>query len=187
MENLQNKLMKRSKVLSVVLTVFWILYAALGLYFVYMLLVMLSWDGDTTLAQHMSETWQSSASPAIAERTVAQWRIMLLFGIGELALGGATDFISARAFHNISGTGEPFALKTVGRLKTAAWLIAAYIPYMTAVWIFTSSVLPGYSVSYSLSMGGQLLKGIMLAVLFFALVSVFQYGAELQRLSDETL
>jgi len=186
MELLQNELMKRSKVLSVVLTIFWVYSAAIGLLFAWEFLGACFIDGDITFAQRAVETGRAVSSE-IADMTVAQWRTICLVGICSAALGVAMYYLSTKVFRSIAKTGEPFAAQTVRRLKTVAWLVVACIPWNIASGFLMSAIMPGFTVSLRTSSITGLMQGTMLAVLFFALVSVFQYGAELQRLSDETL
>lgn len=187
MEMLQTKLMKRSKVLSVVLTVFWVLTAAIGLYFVLLLLLSLRWGGDVTFAQHAAELGREVSSPDIADMTIGQLRLMLLISIPGSVFGVAIYLTGAKVFRSIAKTGEPFEFKTVGRLKTIAWLMVVNLLFSVVSWSILSSAgldLQGGARSSLISI---LPSGIMYIIFFFALVSVFQYGAELQRLSDETL
>lgn len=85
-------------------------------------------------------------------------------------------------FRSIANAESPFIVENVKHLKRIAWGIALMAVVPTVVSGMASVLLGGVTFSVNLE-----LAYIVLTVLFFCLAAIFDYGAELQRESDETL
>ncbi len=102
----------------------------------------------------------------------------------------AVIVLCLRMLRDVSKSASPFSAANVKRLRAMGWLLVAFEPLQLlltrCVWLIRSgSAREGETLAYShQSMGGMILL-VGLAVLGVALA--FEYGAQLQQLSDETL
>ena len=111
-----------------------------------------------------------------------------------LAAALAVIVLSLCLLHSIARGETPFTQRNVTRLRAIGWLLLAYEPLMAVFsWLSSrymqalSQELPdgaGVTVTVHTSFGG-LLMAVGLSVLCIS--TVFAYGCELQRQSDETL
>lgn len=179
MELLQSKLKKTSRAYSAALLIF----ALFNLYFAANYLVavlLLLTGGGETLIGKISGVW-SGGMPT------GWWTAYFLLALLSAAAGAWAYFTGSAAFRGIARSAEPFSLPAVKKLKTMVWLLAANIPLTAGCGYMAVSFGPGLMGSSRMAAVTAVAGGVLDVVLFFALVSVFQYGAQLQQLSDETL
>ncbi|MCL2083839.1 MAG: DUF2975 domain-containing protein [Oscillospiraceae bacterium] len=117
------------------------------------------------------------------EGGVDEFRAIMLTGILSAAVMPAILFVASFIFKDISRGTTPFTTINANRLRVISLLLLALsivIPplKMLLTMIFFTSVRAFFSISI-----GQ----IVCAVMFVCLALIFEYGAELQRESDETL
>lgn len=186
MELIQGRLKKSSRIYAVVMTLFWIYSAVVGLMGLVALLAALRIPADMPLAGYVGDALTADLT-ALADVTGGQLRLILLSGVLGGLLGVATYLIGARTFRAISKTGEPFARENADGLRTVAWLLAADAGLNVLLNVILPVEIPVVSIGGGQGALTSLMSGLLSVVLFFALVTVFRYGAELQRLSDETL
>lgn len=92
-------------------------------------------------------------------------------------------YIVNRIFRDISNGGAPFELKHAKRMKTIAYLMlidAVAVPIVFRTWL--GMLLSPETVYHGIN--GTL---VVVAVIFFCLSYIFEYGSALQQLDDETL
>ena len=117
------------------------------------------------------------------EGGVDEFRTIMLIGILSAGVMSAILFVASFIFKDMSRGATPFTTKNANRLRVISLLLIALsivIPplKMLLTMIFFTSVKAYFSIN-----AGQ----IVFAIMFFCLALIFEYGAELQRESDETL
>jgi len=117
--------------------------------------------------------------------SVDSFRAAMIFTMLSSGIMAAILIVASFIFKDISREGTPFTKKNSNKIKVISLLIIAQcivIPLLQllAVMIFTSA--SNAFASFNLN-----LWFIIVAVIFFCLALIFQYGEELQRQADETL
>ena len=112
-----------------------------------------------------------------------EFRTIMLNEILSAVVMSAILFVASFIFKDMSRGNTPFTAKNANRLRVISLLLIALsivIPplKMLLTMIFFTSA----SAYCSISLGQ-----IIFAIMFFCLALIFEYGAELQRESDETL
>lgn len=92
-------------------------------------------------------------------------------------------FMTSLIFRDISRDDHPFSRKHSDRLKIIALLVIALVlvvpPFQM---LLTMIIAPDSHAGASIN-----LSGLVYSAVFYCLALIFEYGAELQQLSDETL
>ena len=102
----------------------------------------------------------------------------------------AVIVLCLRMLREVSGGAAPFSMSNVKRLRAIGWLLVTFEPLQQGltylVWLIRSGrVQDGETVTYFFqSMGGMIL---LTGLVVLGLALAFEYGAQLQKLSDETL
>lgn len=111
------------------------------------------------------------------------FRTLMTFEILNIIPIIAILFVASFIFKSISRGGSPFTQKNANRLKIISLLLialGAVVPPLQVLitWIFIplGSVTVHFNFTY-----------VIFAAVFFCLALIFEYGAELQQQSDETL
>lgn len=115
--------------------------------------------------------------------SIEEFRTIMLTGILSTVVMSAILFVVSFIFKDMSLGSTPFTIKNANRLRVISLLLIALsvvVPPLKMLFtlIFFTSVRAYFSISV-----GQLI----FAIIFFCLALIFEYGAELQRESDETL
>lgn len=109
--------------------------------------------------------------------------LMIVAVIAALAVGAVICDLLGRVFGDISRTGVPFNPLHGGRIKKVAWLSLAL-----SVLVGISENLAGLCTSGPVSVtGGIDLMTLLFVAVIYCLAYVFDYGCKLQQESDETL
>lgn len=180
MELLQNKLKKASRVYSIALLIFALYYVWAALSSMNALIWLFS-DPDNALMR------LGLPIAGIENQSLGWWKGLFFLQLMSLAVYAATQFAGFSAFRGIANTGEPFSPLIVRKLKIMVWLMVANIPFHAVCGYMSASVSPTLMGNSRITAISATASGVIDVLSFFALVSIFQYGARLQQLSDETL
>jgi|GEM_PF-5319927 len=180
MELLQNKLKKTSRVYSVALLIFALYYVYAALSSINALVWLFSDPANALMRLGLPIA-------GIENPPLGWWKWLFFIQLLSLAVYAATQFAGFSAFRGIANTGEPFSPPIVRKLKIMVWLMVANIPLHAVCGYMAASVSPTLMGNSRITAISATASGVMDVLTFFALVSIFQYGARLQQLSDETL
>ena len=128
-------------------------------------------------------TVQEALGNSRFDESVEEFRTIMLTGILSAAVISAIFFVTSFIFKDMSQGTTPFTTKNANRLRVISLLIIALsvvIPPLQM--LLTMIFLPSVRVYFPIELGP-----VVFAVMFFCLAHIFEYGAELQRESDETL
>lgn len=107
---------------------------------------------------------------------------LMSVGLVQLALYYFAFRNGHRLFNGIYETGEPFRAEYAELIRRVAWqMVACAIVWVAGVNV-VGILVSAENVETSFPMGH-----VICAVMLLCFSRIFQYGAELQRLSDETL
>ena len=149
-------------------------------------LMVLYFVVQIAITVYFTVTGNRELSAAAASRNV----LTLVYSLFFSAIVIAVIVLSLRLILVINRGETPFTLENAKRLRAIGWLLFAFEPLQWLIthlfWAIASGRLEedGVVEYYYNSNGGMILM-VGLAVL--AISYVFQYGVELQKLSDETL
>lgn len=120
----------------------------------------------------------------------AQNNLTLLYSLFFSAIMLAVMVLSLRLVLVIHKGESPFTLKNARSLRQIGWLLLLFEPLQWLIthlfWRLASGfIVEDGTVEYYFNSSGGMILMVGLAVL--AISYVFQYGVELQKLSDETL
>lgn len=180
MELLQNKLKTTSRVYSVALLIF-------ALYYVYAAANYIYTQFWLSSAQNAALMNARLTAAGFENQSLFWWRGFLVLAFFNTAVCAAAEFYGFSAFRGIADTGEPFSPTVVRKLKMMVWLMAASVLLTAAIGYLAASVSPTLMGNTHMATISLTATGVIDVLSFFALVSIFQYGARLQQLSDETL
>ena len=147
-------------------------------------LLVLYWLIQMTVTVYFVITGEASSGEA--EQSVFNLIYSLLFSVFVVAV----MVMVIRLLQSIQKGRTPFTMANVGRLRRIGWMLVAFevLQHLTTrlFWAAASGrVEDGEKVVYYFSSTAGMVMIVGLAVLAISLV--FQYGVELQSLSDETL
>lgn len=111
-------------------------------------------------------------------------QIMMIQTVLYAGVGAILFFITSFIFKDMSLGNTPFSAANSNRLKVISLLLVAYSVVIPPLQLFLSLIIsPQASIFISPINFGLL----VFAAMFFCLALIFEYGAELQRESDEML
>lgn len=176
------KIQKTSKILAVCLRMLCIMLLLVTIVEIAAILWLTQVPGDETPA---AINTMSSIFLHIDHSDYSKSDLIITFSgeVVRLCLIMVILFISGRIFKDISKDYTPFVAKHMKRLKRISLLIAgmAIIPGFVEI-AMIQMVTPPAMVNVSFE-----LFYILVAVVFFCLAQIFEYGRMLQQQSDETL
>lgn len=176
------KIQKTSKILAICLQMLCIILLVVTMAEIAAILWLTQVSGDETPA---AINTMSSIFLHIDHSDYAKSDLIITFsgGVVRLCLIMVILFISGQIFMDISKDYTPFVAKHMKRLKRISLLIAgmAIIPGCVEI-AMIQMVTPAAKVNVSFE-----LFYILVAVVFFCLAQIFDYGRMLQQQSDETL
>lgn len=179
MSQIQNKICKSSKIIA---TIFKIMLIALSIAIIIPIITLI-WISINPNVEVVSSSLKFYSGMGISLTTrgevIAEMSAVIVSSVLMLRL----FFIAYRVFSKISKDSTPFSQFSVFSLKKIGKLMILYsflVPLLR--FIFYSAFSPATD-----NMSFLNVEYAMLALIFFFLTIIFQYGAELQRQSDETL
>lgn len=157
-------------------------YANLGM--LLFVVIILYWLIQMAVSIYFTVTGQTM--PGEAEQSTFNLIYSLLFSVFVIAI----MVMVIRLLQSINRGRTPFTLTNVRRLRAIGWMLVSFeiIQRLTTrlFWaVANGRVENGEKVVYYFSSTAGMVMIVGLAVLAISLV--FQYGVELQKLSDETL
>ncbi|WP_268624993.1 DUF2975 domain-containing protein [Paenibacillus alvei] len=176
------KIQKTSKILAVSLRMLCIMLLVVTMAEIAAILWLTQESGDETPA---AINTMSSIFLHTDHSDYAKFDLIITFSgdVVRLCIIMVILFIAGRIFKDISKDYTPFVAKHMKRLKRISLLIAsmAIIPGFVEI-AMIQMVTPAARVNVSFE-----LFYILVAVVFFCLAQIFDYGRMLQQQSDETL
>ena len=180
MNELQIKIQKNSKTMARILLILCILLV-IGLCIPIASLVWISINPDINLTAENGIHFYSIAGMVISTKgeVIAEMCTVILIGIWMLYL----FHIAYHMFRAISRAGSPFHKDNVRQLKKIAILLFLYAFLIPIARMgFYRSFAPTVDLRISVDV-----PFVMLALAFYFIAIVFDYGAELQKENDELL
>ncbi|MCG7406578.1 hypothetical protein MH117_04045 [Paenibacillus sp. ACRRX] len=120
----------------------------------------------------------------IADYSKSELIVQLCVNVSKQSIMIVMLFLAGAIFKDISREYTPFAAKHTKRLKAISkWMVLLAIIPASVEMLMLQILAPTvkvYDVSFELSF-------ILVAVVFFCLAQIFEYGGVLQQQSDETL
>ncbi|MCL1823496.1 MAG: DUF2975 domain-containing protein [Oscillospiraceae bacterium] len=114
---------------------------------------------------------------------INNFRAIMLFTMSSAAVMAAVLFVASFIFKNISRDGLPFTKRNSNKIKIISLLLIAHEVLLPPLRLLILMVLiPEAEAAVSMNLGI-----IVAAAVFFCIALIFEYGAELQQQSDETL
>ena len=115
--------------------------------------------------------------------SVGNFRALMMVTLLGSGIMAAILFVASFIFNDISREGAPFTKKNSNKIRIISLLLITQcivIPPLQLLIVMIFS--PATEVSAPINLGF-----IIVAAIFFCLALIFEYGADLQRQSDETL
>jgi len=114
---------------------------------------------------------------------ISDFRSIMVTFILNSAVIAAILYVASFIFKGISRGNSPFEKKNAEKIKIISYLMVALgvlVPLLQflIVYIFIGGIYTSVAIN---------LENIVFAAVFFCLALIFEYGAELQQQSDETL
>lgn len=180
MNSIQEKIQKNSKVMAIILKVISI-SLILG---ICVPIAILTWiavkpDANVTLFTELDIYSASGQALTTTGEVIAEMCTIIVSGILVLCM-----FITAyRMLKSISKEAAPFNKANANKVKSIGTLLLVYafvVPIARAGFYRSFAPTMNTKTSFDVSF-------VLLALMFFFIATVFDYGAELQRESDELL
>lgn len=176
MNTKKEKILKMSKILDAFLKIGAIM-AIMGIVGMIIAVIMAPSLGVTTFS--ISGIWGGAPINAGLD----EFRAVMISQMLGMAVVVAILFIASFIFKDMSRASTPFTQKNANRLKVIALLAAGFSLIVQPVrMLLTLLFFPAANLHVSINLGY-----LIFAIMFFCLALVFEYGAELQQQSDETL
>lgn len=180
MNSLRDKIQKSSQIMASITKLLCILLIV-GLCIPVVVLIWIACAPNTDFSALYGLSFYSSAGQLLNSTGELIAEMLTIFVSGMLLLG--ILFLTHRMFKSISQFIDPFSPENAKRLREIAFIIFIYSiaqPFLKTS--FYTYFAPKVTMQSSFNV-----VFIILALMFYFFSMVFDYGAELQRLSDETL
>ena len=182
MNNQNGKMLKMSKILNTILKIGGIMLI-MGM-MLQIVFVIIAPSLDIKSGGPIIDVWGSYMT---LDGSVGNFRALMFVTMLGSGIMAAILLVASFIFKDISREGTPFTKKNSNKIRGISILLIAQcivIPplQLLAVKIFTSTTNASDAYNINLNLGF-----IIVPVIFFCLAQIFEYGAELQRQSDETL
>lgn len=180
MNNLQNKIQKSSKTMAIILKIMCILLIV-GLCIPIGTLIWISANPDLDFSLVKGIHFYSIVGMVINTKgeVIAEMCTIILIGVWMCYIFK----IAYNMFKSISKDCAPFSIMSVHRLKKIGSLLLIYafvVPIARLGFYRTFAAAINIQLSFDISF-------VVLALSFFFIATVFDYGAELQKETDELL
>ena len=177
MNTQKEKMIKMSKVLSVVLLVCAILFTVMA---VGALSGLVFGPLFGTELNSMQIEFLEVSTPFSDLDDIYAWLIDVVLGVVPIIV---IIFVASLIFKAISREGTPFTKKNSDKIRVIALLLIAHVLVIPPLQMLIKMILfPDIAVSADIS-----LINLVVAAVFFCLALVFDYGRQLQQESDELL
>ena len=116
--------------------------------------------------------------------SVGTFRASMIITMLSIGVMAAILLVASLIFKDMSREGMPFTEKNSNRIRVISLLLIAQGLVVPPLQLLIAMV---FSAADASDYIGLDLSLIVIAIIFFCLALIFEYGAELQRQSDETL
>lgn len=180
MNELQNKIKKSSRVMSIISKVMYIL-TIVGLIVPIGIIIWtyLNPNQDILLINGLKIISMNGQSMTSTGEVIAEMYTIIISGLFYFFIFLYADKI----FMAINKSGVPFSTENILKLKRIGIMIMIYsfvLPIARAGFYKTFAPQLNNQISFNISL-------IILSLLFVFMAIIFEYGTELQKMSDETL
>jgi len=174
----KGKILKTSKILGVILKTGGI---ALVMAMVILIVIMIIAPSlNLESVEEVINVWDVSMP---LDGSVGNFRALMMVTLIGSGIMVAILFVASSIFKNIGREGAPFTKENSNKIRLISILLVTQTLVIPLLQLLTVMILsPATNASAPINLGT-----IFFAGMFFCLALVFEYGAELQRQSDETL
>jgi len=178
MNNQKGKILRTSKILGALLKTGGVVLALVMVLLIVLTIIAPSLNLEPV--EEVINVWDVSMP---LDGSVGNFRALMMVTLIGSGIMAAILFVMSFIFKDISREGAPFTKKNSNRIRMISILLITQTLVIPPLQFLAAKLLsPVTNVLVSINLGS-----ILVAATFFCLALIFEYGAELQRQSDETL